>query len=70
VDIPGAGLNITVPAGTDCLIVTFSVEMASSLNTLCIMRATLNNFVMNPSAQEFGRRAIFNGTVGEAVTYV
>jgi hypothetical protein len=66
-NVTGAGLNITVPPGTDCIFVTFSALMHTETDGGCNLRAVLNGVGMNPNLL---RNGAFNNNGGEAVTYV
>jgi hypothetical protein len=57
--IPGAALNMVVPAGTDCLIVTFSAETRAA-TTYCGFQATANGVEMNPLRSPSGRLGAFD----------
>jgi hypothetical protein len=48
-NIPGAGLNMVVPAGSDCLIATFSAEISATPNTGCEVQALLGGSSMRPT---------------------
>jgi hypothetical protein len=50
VQIPAAALNVTIPAGTDCILVTFSAKMwTSGTGDLCYLRAFLGANEMSPT---------------------
>jgi hypothetical protein len=49
VTIPAAALNVTIPAGDDCVIVTFSAEMRSGVSNICVVRALLGPTEMSPT---------------------
>jgi hypothetical protein len=54
VDVPAAALNITIPAGSDCIVVTFNGHMNSGPN-FCIYRAFASATEMSPTG---GRNAV------------
>jgi hypothetical protein len=68
VNVPTAGLNMVVPAGTDCIIVTFNANMRASVDTGCRLQALINGVPMNP--QTANRGAVYNEAFGQAVTYI
>jgi hypothetical protein len=59
VNIPTAGLNMTAPAGSDCIIVQFSGNVRSgSATTSCALLALINGQRMSPEGDvDFGRYA-------------
>jgi hypothetical protein len=48
VDVPSAGLNIVVPAGSDCIMVNFSGVISGGSLSSCMLRATINGTPMSP----------------------
>jgi hypothetical protein len=68
VDIPAAGLNMVVPAGSDCLIVDFNALVTPTFaNTGCWFRALINGTPMSPGPS--GRPAIYNDPNGETLAF-
>jgi hypothetical protein len=57
VNIPGAGLNMVVPPGTDCIVVRFSGEF---FGNSCLVHASLNGVNMPPGV----RRVLFANNTG------
>jgi hypothetical protein len=66
VNVPNAGLNMTVPPGTDCIIVRFNAFVTiDSFEVRCVLRALMNGVSMSPSGSSARGRLAGQAFVSE-----
>jgi hypothetical protein len=70
VQIPGAALNVTIPTGTDCILVTFSGKFYTpGIGDTCYLRAFLGATELSPTGQGLRSVISFDGSF-DGRTYV